>query len=310
MIRLLTKATLVTFVILLISVTSFVFAEDGVVAIVNNDVITQKDLNDFINFMRIQMSAQYSEAEVQQKINNMLPDLINRLIEDRLILQAAYREEIIIEEARIKARVIQIKKKYLTEADLQNALLVRGLSLADIELKIKEQLLMVKIIDKKIKGKIEVKPQEVTDYYYVHKQDFYNPEQRQVRFLIIEDSDLGKEFQKTITKYKDLAAIAKEFSLEITDLDWVSSKQLKKEVADVVFNLEEGSFSLFLDSEENFYIFEVNTIRLAGERALFDVQESISRFLFESKMQEALVEWLEQLKSEAYIEIKHDYETG
>jgi len=30
------------------------FAQDKIIAIVNKDIITQKDLNDFINFMRVQ----------------------------------------------------------------------------------------------------------------------------------------------------------------------------------------------------------------------------------------------------------------
>ncbi len=303
----------ITFAIFLASVvyaTSSVFAQTGLVAIVNKEVIGQKDLEDFINFMRMQMSTQYSEQEVEQRINQMRPDLINRLIEDRLILQAAYKENIIIDQSQIKARVEQIKRSYSTETDFHNALVSQGLSLADVELKIKEQLLMTEIIDKKVRSKIVVKPQEVTNYYYAHSEDFHSPEQRLLRFLIINDSKLVEHIQKRITEYKDLDAIAKSHSLKITDLDWVTVEQLKSEIADVVFNLEVGKVSPFLDSNGNFYIFEVKAIKPPDTRALFDVQEAINRFLFERKMQEVLVEWLEKLKSEAYIEIKDEYRSS
>ncbi len=289
---------------------SVISAEDGLVAIVNNEAITQKDLSNFINFMRIQMSAQYSKEEVEQRINQMRPDLIQRLIEDRLILQAAYKEDIIINENRIKARVQQMRKNYLTEADFQNALAAQGLNLADVELKIKEQLLMMEIIDRKIRAGIVLKPQEITDYYNAHSQGLQKPEERLVRFITIKDPKLARQIQETIAEYKDLDAISRSYSLEITDLGWVASEQLKPEIAKAVFNLEAGKISPFLDSDRNLYIFEVKAIRPPGKAPLSDVQGEISNFLFERKMQEALAEWLEELKSEAYIEIKGNYGAG
>ena len=286
------------------------FAEDGVAAIVNNEVITQKDLKDFINFMRIQMSAQYSKREIEFRINETLPDLINRLIEDRLILQAAYKENIIVDPARIKARLEEMGKRYSTEADFRKALAGQGLTLADIELKVKEQLLTWDMIDRKIKNKIMVTPQEVTDYYYQHNQEYNKSEQRLTRFIMVKDPDLIKKIGKIGHRYKDLDRLGKAYSLQITDLGWVTREQLREEIADIVFDLEIGKISASLDSNENFYIFEIKTTKPPMTRPLFDAQEEISSLLFRLKMQEAMLEWLTELESKAYIEIKADYEAG
>ena len=298
-----------TFLILsLVFMGSAVCLADGLVAIVNNDVVTQKDLDDFINFMQMQMSDQYSEQEVEGKINEMLPDLISRLIEDRLILQAAYKEEIIIEPMRIKARMEQIKKRYPSESDFAVDIKARGMSLADVELKIKEQLLMREIIDIKIRSKLVVKPQEVTDYYEAHKQDFLTPEQRWVRVMAIKESDSIQQAQETIKKYSDLESISRVYASEINDLGWVVSDQLKKQIADIIFNLDTGSLWPYLDSENGgLYIFEVKSIKPPQVATLTEMQDEINRFLFEQKMQEAMVSWLDKLKDEAYIEIRGDY---
>ncbi|GAI07342.1 unnamed protein product, partial [marine sediment metagenome] len=95
--------------------------------------------------------------------------------------------------------------------------------------------------------------------------------------------------------------------LEITDLDWVTREQLRKEIADIVFDLEVGRVLAFLDSNENFYIFEVKATKPPMEKPLFDAQEEINHLLFRRKMQQALLEWLIKLKSEGYIEIKDNY---
>ncbi len=283
-------------------------AGDGVVAVVNNEVITQKDLNDFINFMKIQLSGQYTKEEVTQRVNEMLPDLISRLIEDRLILQAAYKENMPVNQSRIDARIEQIKKGYASEADFLNDLTSRGLNLTDIETKIREQFLMFEIIDRKVKSKVIVKPQEVTAYYYAHKKDFGKPELRWVRFLTIKDPEIINELKQEIYHYENLDQVAAVYSLQITDLGWVTSKQLNKQIARIVFNLEEGRISPLMNLADNNYLFEVKQIQPSKELSLTQMQDEISKYLFEKKMKQALREWLEELKSKAYIEVKKEYD--
>ncbi|MDO8488897.1 MAG: SurA N-terminal domain-containing protein, partial [Candidatus Omnitrophota bacterium] len=69
--------------------TPCLWALDKVVAIVNNEIITQKDLNDFLNFMRLQYSRQLKGKALEEKIGTMKQDLLQRLIEDRLMLAQA-----------------------------------------------------------------------------------------------------------------------------------------------------------------------------------------------------------------------------
>jgi len=283
-------------------------AGDGVVAVVNNEVITQKDLNDFINFMKIQLSGQYTKEEVTQRVNEMLPDLISRLIEDRLILQAAYKENMPVNQSRIDARIEQIKKGYASEADFLNDLTSRGLNLTDIETKIREQFLMFEIIDRKVKSKVIVKPQEVTAYYYAHKKDFGEPELRWVRFLTIKDPEIINELKQEIYHYENLDQVAAVYSLQITDLGWVTSKQLNKQIARIVFNLQQGRISPLMNLADNNYLFEVKQIQPSKELSLTQMQDEISKYLFEKKMKQALREWLEELKSKAYIEVKKEYD--
>jgi parvulin-like peptidyl-prolyl isomerase len=286
---------------------SFSLADEGVVAVVNNEVITQKDLNNFINFMKIQLSGQYTKEEVEQRVNQMLPDLISRLIEDRLILQAAYKENISVNQSRIDARIEQIKRRYASETDFLNDLTSQGLSLADIETKIREQFLMFEIIDSKVKSKVVVKPQEVTAYYYAHKKDFGESELRWVRFLTVKDLEIINELEQSLYSYRNLDQVAAVYSLEITDLGWVTSKQLNEQIAKIVFNLEEGKISPLMNLEDNNYLFEVKQIQPSKELSLSQMQDEISKYLFEKKMKQALKEWLDELKSKAYIEVKKQY---
>ena len=80
--------------------TGYLYALDKVIAVVNSEVITQKDLADFLNFMRLQYSRQFQGKALEEKVDSMKKDLLQRLIEDRLILQQAKLDKLSVEPSR------------------------------------------------------------------------------------------------------------------------------------------------------------------------------------------------------------------
>jgi len=268
------------------------FAQDKIVAIVNNEIITQKDLDDFSNFMRWEMKKEYSKEE-----------LLERLIEDRLILQAALKEDLKVSPERIKARIEGIKKSYKSKEEFEDTLLNRGLSLSDLESKIREQILMYDIVEKKIKSKISILPQEVTDYYLNHPTEFTEPEKRKVLGLNIEDAILADKIRKDFSNFKNFEEISLKYSLEIKDLGWVRRDQLREEISEVVFRLKKDEFSPVLSLDGRYYIFKLEEISKEKKIPLKDVSESIYSLLFEEKMKKGLEDWLQELKRNSLIKI-------
>ncbi|MBU0548936.1 MAG: hypothetical protein KJ838_01250, partial [Candidatus Omnitrophica bacterium] len=59
--------------------------------------------------------------------------------------------------------------------------------------------------------------------------------------------------------------------------------------------------------EGNTYIFEILAIDPSGKKTLAEVRDEINKILFNQKLQNAMLVWMEKLESDAYIEIKGDY---
>lgn len=155
-------------------------ADDTIVAIVNNDVITQKDLNDFKSFMRMQLGSEVQGERLEKKIEEMRFDMLNKLIEDRLIVQEAKNSGFRVDESRVKGRINEIKRQYPSEADFENAILSQGFVQADLENRIREQFLMYNLIEYKVRRSIIIKSSELTEYYKAHVSDFMAPETREL----------------------------------------------------------------------------------------------------------------------------------
>ncbi len=281
-------------------------AQDKIAAIVNQDVITKKDFTDFLTFMRLQFSEQYKGKELEEKLNSVKVDLLNRLIEDRLILQEAKKNNISIDEARIKSRVNEAKKSYPTDAQFQAELMKQGLTQADIEKKIREQLLMFGIVDKEVRSKIIIKPEEVTEFYEKNKKRFNSGEGRELEAISLESDDLARTVAYSLKSGNKLVDLAARYPLTINQLNVNQGDELKKEIENVVTKLGIGEVSEPVKIDDKYYIFRLINITASKELTLTQVQDRIRSILFEKKMQEGLARWLDELRKKSYIKIIQD----
>jgi parvulin-like peptidyl-prolyl isomerase len=279
------------------------FAQDKIVAIVNNDIITQKDLNDFINFMRVQLAGEYEGRELEDKIQSMKLDLIDRLIEDKLILQEAKKNEIKVDENRVKVRIAEVRSHYASDSEFQEALVKQGMAQADIESRIRDQLLTYFIIEKQIKSRIVVKPSEVTNFYEENIATFKLPSQREFESIGVNDAALAKDIFNKLKAGEELQDLSQKYSLTINKLSARQGGELKKEIEDIVFKLNVSEVSQPIKIEDSYYIFKLDNIIPPHQQALYEVQDKIHAFLFDKKTQEELTKWLDELKEHSYIKI-------
>ena len=277
------------------------FAEDKIVAIVNKDVITQKDLDDFTKFMRMQYQTDSGDRDSPEKARSMKDDLLEKLIEDRLILQEAKRSEVKVDASRIKGRLSELRRNYGSEAEFQDALAKQGLVLSDLESRIREQSMMYFIIELKVRNKIAVKPTEVTEFYQKNLKDFELPEERGFDAMPIDDAQLAGRIFDDFKKGQRLEDLAKANDLSLNKVDATRGGQLKKEIEDIVFKMDPGEVSGPVKIENKYYIFRLNKINPPRQQVLAEVRDKISVFLFNQKMQEGLSRFLDELKKKSYI---------
>jgi len=293
-----------TFLILLFLCPAYqVYAQDKVVAVVNNEIITQKELNDFSNFMRMQYSRELSGKELEEKVNSAKQDLLTRLIEDRIMLQQAKIEKIIIEPARVKAKINEIKKRYAVESDFERDLAKQGLVQADLENKIREQLLTLAIVEQKVRSRIMIRPDEINDFYNQNKRKFLKPEERLLTVIVLQDESSAKSLSYYLRLGDKLENLATRYTFTVDGLSVSREQNLRKEIEEAVFKLGISEVSDPVKIDGQYYIFRLNEITGSQQLSLTQSQDKIQSYLFERKMQEGLTKWLDEIKKQSYIKI-------
>ncbi|MFC1703991.1 peptidyl-prolyl cis-trans isomerase [Candidatus Omnitrophota bacterium] len=284
--------------------------EDRIVAIVNKDIITQSHVDGFVNIMRIQLAAEVPAEELESQVASLQEEVLSRLIEDKLIIQEAKRQEIEADPELVRARFEQLKEGFESDVQFNETLLAQGLSLADLEKTITEQVIMREVVENEVKSKIFVHPKEVTEFYNANPDRFGQPEKAVVDSIFVSNSTSEQETQDTVSEVsrllkegKDFLEVASDFS-ETESLGTVARGQLMPELENVIFSLKINQISEPVEIDTGHLFFRLKEKIPAESSELKDAQSSIQQFLFEKKFQEEFVEWVDKLKKDAYIVIK------
>ncbi|MDP8261662.1 MAG: SurA N-terminal domain-containing protein, partial [Candidatus Kappaea frigidicola] len=112
---------------------------DGIVAVVNNEVVTQAELNAILLPLYTQYKSTYSDEELLMKIDEAKKNILYKLIEDKLILQEAHKIGMPATDEEVAERLEQIKSQFSSSEEFKSALASQGLTVVDLKEKYREQ---------------------------------------------------------------------------------------------------------------------------------------------------------------------------
>lgn len=285
--------------------------DDAIIAVVNDELITLKDMQDYTHSTYVSLVAEgVNQKDIEKTMLDLEINGINKLIDDKIILSHAKKSGIIIREKLIDERIEKIKAKYPTEQDFLDGLVNNGATITDLRNKIRDQLMIKFIVEHEIKSKLFVNPQEVTDYYQKHMDQFQKKERLNLDSIFISWSkDRDAERKKAsealdlIHKGQDFNTVGKKYSTA-PSLGTIERGQLMPEIEEKVFQLKEGEISFPVETSLGIYIFKANNRQEAQVASLKEVNDQIYNQVYQEKFKGAFDTWLAKLKKNAYIEIK------
>lgn len=285
--------------------------EDGIIAVVNDEVITFKDLQDYIRQTAASMAAQgVPEDQVKEMMAELQTNGLKQLIEDKLILSRANDIGIEVREKLVDQRVEEIKARYASEQVFLDALVKNGATVTDLRDKILEQLKIKYVIDHEVKSKVFVNPQEVTEFYEGNKDSFLksrrvNLDSIYITFIGDKEAARGRaeEALALIKEGKDFEEVARQYS-DSSSIGVIEEGQFLPDIEKVVFSLTQGQVSDPVETDKGIFIFKLKGGIPAQIAELKEVKDRIYNLLYRKKFQERFEQWLGKLHKKAYVEIK------
>ena len=291
---------------------------DGIVVIVNDTVITRKEVQDFVGPAIELLLRQYGRQPqiLQQKVAETERDGLQQLVERQLILHdytiSGYNLPESVIEDEIQHR---IREQFGDRATLTRSLQAQGTTYETYRKQVRDQFIVSLLRQKNISAEILISPFKIETYYREHKDEFKVEDQVKLRMIVLNQppgaaADTAQKLAKEVllklsegVPFKEMAAIYSEGSQrgEGGDWGWVERSVLRKELADAAFSLKTGERSGVIVTPEACYIMLVEDARKANVKPLADVRDEVEKTLVSQERARLQKKYIDRLKTKSFI---------
>ncbi|MBI5043452.1 MAG: peptidyl-prolyl cis-trans isomerase [Nitrospirae bacterium] len=246
----------------------------------------------------------------KEQLNNLKKDLLNQLIERRLILHEAEAKNILIGDAELNDAVEKIKADYPKER-FNEILKAENLTYDRWKDRIREDLIIKKALTSIVDSQINIPDAELKKYYNTHRGEFDRKEEARVRQIVVAKEEEALAIRKELLSGADFAKLAQEKSLTPDkakggDLGFFAKGGSMPEDFDVVFTLKVGEISKVVKTPYGFHIFKVEEKRPARKVNYNDAMPEIKSILKQEKRETRYREWLSELRTKKAVKIDYD----
>ena len=294
---------------------------DKIVARVNGDIILMSDLKGRSMQFLAEMKRRNQPVD-EDNIHKIEKEILNEMIEERLMLQFANNNNIKISDEDIKIAIEDVKKQNnFTDEMLEKALKNDKVTINDYRERLKEQMIISKVINYEVKSNIHIEENEIKKYYEEHRDEFKTPEEVRVRHMVFmyseEERDSSKEevirkkaadILNKIREGEDFAKLASIYSEDLSaksggDLGYFSRGKMIKDFEDAAFILKKGEVSDVIRTPYGFHIIKCDDKKEAGFRPAEEVSGEIEKSIFLEKMKSLKNIWMKKMKEKAFIDV-------
>jgi len=257
---------------------------DRIIAYVNDDVVTKRELDVLVNqrAMELQQVYRFSEREALNEAERQRSELLDRLIRQMLLLEAALTLKVTVSDVEIEQYVQDFKKRYKIETDeeFKKQLNREGMTLVAFREQSERNLKAEKLVMGRIVPRLQVRESEIQKFFEENRDQLPTKTDKvHLRHIFIAfkpnqaDRDaafetINKALEEITTDGTKFEELAKRYtskqnpSSQAGILIEATTEELKRfpEIfQDVLANLEAGKFSKPVEGNEGLYVFTVET---------------------------------------------------
>ena len=284
------------------------------VAEVNGKVITKEDLDNKIQDLQTQYGSQGGLPQPgTPEYADFQKQVAEELVTEEVMWFEADKMGIQVTDDDVNKQIDQIKQSVGGDKQFQQALSQRNMTLDRLKDNVRKGLIYQKLFDQVTKNQGQVSDQQAQDYYNQHKSDgtFQQPEQRQVRHILVADQATAQKVEAQLKSGADFAALAKQYSTDTASKDKggelgthrSQNSRFVPEFEQAMDKLAAGQISDPVKTQFGWHIIQVEKIIPAGTQSFDQAKSQIKQQLLQDNQQQVFMSWLN--KTKANYDIKY-----
>jgi peptidyl-prolyl cis-trans isomerase SurA len=281
---------------------------DRVVASIDGEPVTQSELEGWVRTRRLGVEPSR--------------EVLETYVTEELLEKEAKAQGIQARDADVERYIAQVKAQgRLDDAAFDRALREQGLTKEVYRENVRREIEKSELVNKEVRGRVSVSPEEVRRHYEEHKKDYSVAERVRLRMILIptqpnmppEMAMQAEAFVRALhlelQNGADFAEMARQYSrgpgaAEGGDLGFFRRGELVKPLEDVAFRLREGALSDPIQSPTGFHLLKVEERQGTIEQPFDVVKDQIRAELYDSALERRYQNWLRDgLREAHHVEI-------
>jgi len=265
---------------------------DRIVAIVDQAVVTEQDLESRIATVTAQFKKQGTELPPE---NVLRKQILERLITDTLQIQYAAQTGLKVDDNQLDKTIERIaEQNQMTLTEFSEALAKDGVSMRKFRSDIRNEITIARLREREVDGRVNVSESEIDNFLTSQVASNENQDEFEISHILIRTPEEGatEDVQKAKAKVdtavnelnagKSFAKVSASFSdapnaLEGGNLGWKSGAQMPALFLDALKTMQIGDISPPLRSPNGFHVLKLTNKR--GGNSPLVIQQTHSRHI-------------------------------
>lgn len=284
--------------------------DKAVISIVNDEKISVKRFRQELKALKKKFRVGNSGQINQDQFLWLKANALSQVIHDELLKQEAKKNQLAVTQEELRQALDQAKNGYQDDS-FQRFLEIEGISLEEWKNKLKDNVLIKKLINKMVNSTVSVKEEELQEYYQAHEEEFHRKDQIRALHIMVEtEEEAGFILKRLESGNADFPDLARKHSLgpesvEGGDMGFFEAGQMPDELEDI-FKLKIGVLSDIIRTPYGFHIFKVVEKKKHQKMNFEDSRKIIYDKLLPERQDKAFKKWLMELKEKSEIVINDE----
>jgi peptidyl-prolyl cis-trans isomerase SurA len=284
-----------------------------IAAVVNDDVITGLDLA--VRTRMAMLSAQLPDSPEMR--NRVARQVLRAMIDERLMLQEAARQGVIIQQSEVDAELTNLAERNgVTLEQFGPYLNQNGVLLEPLEDQIRATIAWSKLVNRQLRPRAVVSEEDVDEVLRQAEVNKGQPQRRVSEIFLgvdnaAEEEEIRRGAERLIEQIRGgipFSAVAAQFSDSATaavggDVGWVLPGQLPPEVDETLQKMQDGEIAGPIRAAGGYYILQLRGQRSIAEDTQPD-REEVRRVLVNQRVDLLARRYLRDLRRDAFVEIR------
>ena len=290
---------------------------ERVAAVVNDQPLLLSELRRrAAPFIEAALDGASAAAERDKRLKQLYSRLLQQLVDEELVEQAAKKNHVGVESAEIEAAIANVRQQNgMTEERFWEAVRAQGYNEAQYRVDVRKQLLRLKVLNQRVRSRINITEQTVRDAYDDRVRNARRTQRFRAAHVFLplpagaSATEVAHVMGQALELRKQLTAATFEDTAKRVgggELGWLEQGDLPAVLEEALLNINEGAIGPPVRGPSGVHVFMVRE-RQSGAQQLPEfeqVRAEIQRDLLDKQMLRQEELFIKGLRRDAVIELK------